>query len=161
MPEWARRIKIVPTDPGAIDARLAFSALPSKKARELEPQLARAGIAVCSNASAFRNERDVPLLLPEVNPEHVGLVTFQRRDRKWTGCIATNPNCASAGLTVSLKALHEAFGVRRVFVASMQAVSGAGYPGVSSMDIQDNVIPWIEAEEDKVEWEPRKMMGRF
>ena len=103
--------------------------------------------------------RDVPILLPEVNPDHAGLLAVQRRARGWKGGIVTNPNCTSTGLTVALKALQDAFGLRRAFVVSLQALSGAGYPGVASLDIIDNVIPYIGGEEDKVEWEPRKMLG--
>jgi aspartate-semialdehyde dehydrogenase len=114
---------------------------------------------VCSNASTYRRDPDVPLLIPEVNAGHIALVRRQRQQRGWRGAILTNPNCTSTGLTVALKALDDAFGVRRAFVVSMQALSGAGYPGVPSLDILDNVIPYIGGEEDKVEWEPRKMLG--
>ena len=116
---------------------------------------------MCSNASAFRKEADVPILLPEVNADHVRLVESQRRVRDWPGCIVTNPNCTSTGLTVSLKALQDAFGLRRAIVVSLQALSGAGYPGVASLDILDNVIPNVNGEEAKVEWEPRKMLGEI
>ncbi|MFM8320269.1 MAG: aspartate-semialdehyde dehydrogenase, partial [Chloroflexota bacterium] len=121
----------------------------------------QAGFAVCSNASSYRRDEDVPLLLPEVNADHIHLVKQQRQKRGWSGCILTNPNCTSTGLTVALKALQGAFGLRRAFVVSMQALSGAGYPGVASLDVIDNVIPYIGGEEEKVEWEPRKMLGRF
>jgi aspartate-semialdehyde dehydrogenase len=159
MPDWAARMKVLPSEPDSIPARIAFSALPAGQARDLEPYFARAGLAVCSNASAFRQEPDVPLLLPEVNADHVALVEVQRRARGWSGCIVTNPNCTSTGLTVALKALKDAFGLRRVVAVSLQAVSGAGYPGVPSLDILDNVIPYIPGEESKVEVEPRKMLG--
>jgi aspartate-semialdehyde dehydrogenase len=99
--------------------------------------------------------------LPEVNAEHIQLVKIQRQQRGWSGCILTNPNCTSTGLTVALKALDDAFGVKKVFAVSLQALSGAGYPGVSSLDIIDNVIPNIGGEEEKVEWEPRKMLGKL
>ena len=162
MPAWARDMVVVPCSPEAIDARIVFSALPADLAKDLEPQFARAGFAVCSNASSYRREADVPLLLPEVNADHIGLVRAQRQARGWSGCLTTNPNCTSTGLTVALKALQDAFGLKRVFAVSLQALSGAGYPGVPSMDIIDNVIPYIGgAEEDKVEWEPRKMLGKF
>ncbi len=161
MPAWAAEMKVVPVSPEQIDARIVFSALPSEAACQVEPEFARAGAAVCSNASAFRTAEDVPLLLPEVNPEHIGLIPRQRRERGWRGCIVTNPNCTSTGLTVALKALQEAFGVQRAFVVSLQALSGAGYPGVPSLDVIDNVIPYIGGEEEKVEWEPRKMLGRL
>ena len=161
MPAWARAMPLLHSDPQHLPVRIAFSALPADLARELEPKFAQAGITVCSNASAFRREVDTPILLPEVNPEHAGLVEVQRRQRGWKGCIVTNPNCTSTGLTVALKALQDAFGVRRVFAVSLQALSGAGYPGVSSLDILDNVIPYIGGEEEKVEWEPLKMLGRL
>lgn len=162
MPAWAGSLVLQhSTDAVDCGARLAFSALPSDKARELEPLYARAGVVVCSNASAYRQEADVPLLLPEVNPDHTALVAVQRRQRGWTGAILTNPNCTSTGLTVALKALQDAFGLRRAFCVSLQALSGAGYPGVPSLDIIDNVIPNISGEEEKVELEPRKMLGRL
>jgi len=161
MPAWARQMVVEPTLAEAVTAKIAFSALPPDLAGELEPCFARAGVAVCSNASAFRREPDVPILLPEVNADHVRVVERQRRERGWPGCIVTNPNCTSTGLTVVLKALQNAFGLRRAIVVSMQALSGAGYPGVASLDILDNVIPIINGEESKVEWEPRKMLGEI
>jgi aspartate-semialdehyde dehydrogenase len=100
-------------------------------------------------------------LLPEVNADHLDLIPIQRQRRGWSGCIVTNPNCTSTGLTVALKALQGAFGLKRVFAVSLQALSGAGYPGVASLDIIDNVVPYIGGEEEKVEWEPRKMLGRL
>jgi aspartate-semialdehyde dehydrogenase len=160
MPEWAEKMVVVPTDPrAAASAALAFSALPTDIAKIVEPEFARAGILVCSNASAYRKEADVPILVPEVNAGHAALIDMQRRERGWSGGIVTNPNCTSTGMTVALKALLDSFGLKRVFAVSMQAVSGAGYPGVASMDILDNVIPNIDGEETKVEWEPRKMLG--
>lgn len=161
MPAWAREMTVLPPTPEAVQARLVFSALPSEQAQEVEPQFARAGAAVCSNASAWRTAPDVPLLMPEVNAPHIALVREQRRQRGWSGCIVTNPNCTSAGMTVALKALDEAFGVRQAFVVSLQALSGAGYPGVPSLDVADNIIPYIGGEEEKIEWEPRKMLGRL
>ncbi len=162
MPEWARKMPVLASEPEAINgARLTFSALPAEIAREVEPALAQAGVAVCSNASAFRRDADVPLLIPEVNPDHAHLVEVQRKRRGWSGWIATNPNCTSTGMTIALKALQDAFGLKRVFAVSLQALSGAGYPGVASLDIADNVIPFIGGEEDKVEWEPRKMLGKL
>lgn len=161
MPSWARKLHVAPTSPDAFNARLVFSALPSKAAKELEPAFAQRGAMVCSNASAYRAEPDVPLLMPEVNPEHTRLLDVQRQLRGWTGGIVTNSNCTSTGPTVVLKALQESFNIERVFLVSMQALSGAGYPGVASLDIIDNVIPYIRSEEEKVEWEPRKMLGRY
>jgi aspartate-semialdehyde dehydrogenase len=159
MPEKAAGMTVVDSVPDAVSVPLAFSALPSGVAKEKEPLFAEAGIAVCTNAGAYRQELDVPILLPEVNPSHAGLIPIQRRNRGWTGLIATNPNCTSTGATITLRALLDSFGVRKVFMVSLQALSGAGYPGVPSMDITDNVIPFISNEEPKVQWEPRKMLG--
>lgn len=162
MPVWAREMVVVPATPQAVQARIVFSALPAELAQDLEPQFAQAGMAVCSNASSYRRDNDVPLLLPEINADHIGLIPQQRQARGWSGCILTNPNCTSSGLAVALKALEQAFGLQRAFVVSLQALSGAGYPGVPSLDIIDNVIPYIGgSEEDKVEWESRKMLGKF
>ena len=161
MPEWAKTMLVTSSTPESTSARLAFSALPTDTAKQVEPQFAQAGLMVCSNASAYRQEADVPILLPEVNADHAEIVEVQRRKRGWTGGIVTNPNCTSTGMTVALKALLDGFGLKRVFAVSLQAISGAGYPGVASMDIIDNVIPNIEGEEAKVEWEPRKMLGSF
>jgi aspartate-semialdehyde dehydrogenase len=162
MPAWAREMTLVPAAPGAVaGAKIVFSALPADLAKSLEPEFARAGMAVCSNASSYRREADVPLLLPEVNAEHIQLIRQQRQNRGWSGAILTNPNCTSTGLTVALKALDEAFGLKKAFIVSLQALSGAGYPGVPSLDIIDNVIPNIGGEEEKVEWEPLKMLGKL
>jgi aspartate-semialdehyde dehydrogenase len=159
MPEWSCNMRIVESVPAHIGAAIVFSALPSRVAHQLEPEFANQGIFVCSNASAYREAPDVPLLLPEVNPDHTRLLERQQRQRGWRGGIVTNPNCTSTGMTVSLKALNDAFGVRKVFAVSLQAVSGAGLPGVPSMQILDNVIPFISGEEEKFAWEPRKMLG--
>jgi aspartate-semialdehyde dehydrogenase len=161
MPDYAHDMVVVPATSESVNAKIVFSALHNEIAKKLEPQFARAGAAVCSNASSYRREEDVPLLLPEVNAEHIQLVKIQRKQRGWSGCILTNPNCTSTGLTIALKALDDSFGVKKVFAVSLQALSGAGYPGVSSLDIIDNVIPNIGGEEEKVEWEPRKMLGKL
>jgi aspartate-semialdehyde dehydrogenase len=160
MPEYARNVRVVPTEPG-IDSAIVFSALPSDQAKAIEPAFARAGHAVCSNASSYRMEADVPLLIPEVNPDHTSLIRVQQKNRGWSGFIATNPNCTSTGFTIAFRPLLDAFGIRKAFVVSMQALSGAGYPGVASLDATDNVIPYIGGEEAKVESEPRKMLGRL
>jgi aspartate-semialdehyde dehydrogenase len=161
MPEYARSMTVQPTQPDG-ESALAFSALPADLAREAEPAYAAAGKAVCSNASAFRMDEDVPLLIPDVNPDHTRLIEFQRKNRGWKGFIVTNPNCTSTGLTMALRPVLDAFGIRRMIAVSLQAVSGAGYPGVASLDILDNVIPYVGgAEEEKVETEPRKMLGEF
>jgi aspartate-semialdehyde dehydrogenase len=163
MPEYARDMIVVPATTDAVQAKIVFSALHNEVAKDLEPQFAKAGAAVCSNASSYRRGEDVPLLLPEVNADHIHLVTQQRKNHGWSGCLTTNPNCTSTGLTIALKALDDAFSVKKVFAVSLQALSGAGYPGVSSLDIIDNVIPNIGngGEEEKVEWEPRKMLGKL
>jgi aspartate-semialdehyde dehydrogenase len=159
MPAWARELSIAPTEVEALNVPLVFSALPASAAAQVEPQFAQAGVMVCSNASAYRGAADVPILLPEVNPGHIDILPHQRQSRGWSGAIVTNSNCTSTGASIALKALQEAFGLRRVFLFSMQAISGAGYPGVPSMDIIDNVVPYIQGEEEKVEWEARKILG--
>jgi aspartate-semialdehyde dehydrogenase len=161
MPDYARDMIIVPATTDAVQVKIVFSALHTEIAKDLEPQFAKAGSAVCSNASTYRRSEDVPLLLPEVNADHIQLVKQQRINHGWSGCLTTNPNCTSTGLTVALKALDDAFGVKKVFAVSLQALSGAGYPGVPSLDIIDNVIPNINGEEEKVEWEPLKMLGKL
>lgn len=140
---------------------LAFSALPADQARESEPLWAAAGALVCSNASAYRMDPLVPLLIPEVNPEHVALVENQRNARGWTGAIVTNPNCSTITLVMALKPLHDAFGITQVHATTLQAISGAGYPGVASLDILDNVVPYIGGEEEKIESEPLKLLGTY
>jgi aspartate-semialdehyde dehydrogenase len=158
IPKAVRNMVVQPIEPG-LDCRLVFSALPSQVARLTEERFAQAGYAVCSNASAHRVDADVPLLIPEVNPEHTALIDIQRARRGWSGLIASSANCMSIPLTLALKPLFETFGPRRLFVTSMQAISGAGYPGVASLDIMGNVVPYIRGEEDKVESEPCKMLG--
>lgn len=143
------------------DCQIIFSALPSSTAGPTEEAFAAAGYAVFSNASSHRMDPDVPLMITEVNPHHAGLIEYQRQHRGWSGFIVTNANCSATHLTCALKPLHDAFGLEKVFVVTMQAVSGAGYPGVSSLDIVDNVIPYIGNEEPKLEAEPRKMLGRL
>ena len=145
--------------PQAAPAGIVFSALDSAPARELEPLFAIAGSWVFSNASAYRMEADVPLVVPEVNAAHLGLVPRQRRERGYSGAIVCNPNCTATVLAMALGPLHAAFGVEAVLMTSMQAASGAGYPGVPALDILGNVIPYIRGEEEKVEEETRKMLG--
>ena len=163
MPDYAKDMIVVPASTEAVQAQIVFSALHTEVANELEPQFAKAGAAVCSNASSYRRGADVPLLLPEINADHIHLIKHQRQNRGWSGCIVTNPNCTSTGLTIALKVLDNEFGVKKVFATSLQALSGAGYPGVPSLDIMDNVIPNVAngGEEEKVEWEPRKMLGKL
>lgn len=140
---------------------VVFSALDSGPAAEIEPLFAAAGALVFSNASAFRMAADVPLLVPEANADHIGLLDLQRRERGWKGGIVCNPNCTATVLVMGLAPLHQAFGIEQIFMTSMQAVSGAGYPGVSSLDILGNVVPFIRNEEEKVEEETPKMLGRL
>lgn len=142
-----------------LPARVVFSALPSAVARTVEPVFARAGYAVCSNAAAFRQEPGVPLLIPEVNADHVEMIERQRAERGWPGLIVTSPNCTTTGIVMPLKPLDRAFGLRQVSAVSMQAISGAGYPGVASLDVLDNVVPFIGGEEEKIEQETRLLLG--
>jgi len=160
-PASVRELIVQPCEPG-LDCEIVFSALPSSVAGPIEERMAAAGYGVLSNASSHRMDADVPLLIPEVNPDHLQLIPIQRANRGWDkGFIVTDPNCSTAGLTVALKPLHEAFGVRRVVVTTMQALSGAGYPGVPALDSLDNVIPYISEEEEKMAREPRKLLGTF
>ncbi|WP_129629739.1 aspartate-semialdehyde dehydrogenase [Candidatus Oscillochloris fontis] len=158
MPAAVRDIRILSED-AELDTPLVFSALPSKTAGIIEARLAAAGHVVCSNASDYRMAEDVPLLIPEVNPEHLELIAVQRKNRGWRGAIVTNPNCTATAPTMVLRPLLDAFGVEKVLLVSMQALSGAGYPGVPSYDATENVIPYIGGEEPKVEEEPQKMLG--
>jgi aspartate-semialdehyde dehydrogenase len=144
-----------------LDCQLVFSALPSKVAGPVEERFAQRGYVVCSNASFHRLDADVPLLIPEVNPDHTALINTQRRRRGWKGFIVTSANCSALPLSLALKPLQDAFGLRKLSVVTMQAVSGAGYPGVPAMDILGNVVPLIKGEEDKVEWESRKLLGKL
>jgi aspartate-semialdehyde dehydrogenase len=130
-------------------------------AADVEKDFARAGHAVVSNSSNYRMDPDVPLLIPEVNPDHLALVRVQRKERRWGGMIVTNPNCTTVGLVMSLAPLEKKFGLDKVMMTSLQAVSGAGYPGVPTLDILGNVIPFISGEEEKVEREARKLLGRM
>jgi aspartate-semialdehyde dehydrogenase len=152
---------VLPCDPAHVSAPVVFSALDSSIAGDVEAAFARAGRLVLSNARNFRLEADVPLVIPEVNGDHLGLLAAQRRSRGWTGGIVTNCNCAVTVAATALAPLHERFGVREVFIATMQAVSGAGYPGVASLDILGNVIPFIQDEEPKIERELQKILGRL
>ncbi len=139
---------------------IVFSALDAATAREAEPACARRGMLVFSNASAHRMEEDVPLLIPEINPDSLDLIDHQRSRRGWKGAIVTNANCSTMFLAMALAPLDRAFGIEKVVVSTMQAVSGAGYPGVPSLDILGNVIPDIPDEADKIEREVGKILGR-
>ncbi|MCL7454109.1 MAG: aspartate-semialdehyde dehydrogenase [Anaerolineae bacterium] len=159
-PPGLGEMPVQPLEPD-LPARLVFSALPGNVAAEVEPVFARAGYAVCSNASAYRQAPDVPLIIPELNADHVGMIPDQRASQGWPGLIVTSPNCTTTGICIPLKALDEAFGARQVAAVSMQAISGAGYPGVPSLDILGNVIPYIGGEEEKIEEETRLLLGRM
>src|SRR5712692_1191590 len=163
MPTSAASLPVVSCTPEAlpVDVKIAFSALPAEVAGEIEAAFARAGIAVFSNAKNYRMQDDVPLLIPEVNPNHALALVQQRKKRGWSGCIITNANCSATPLVMALKPIQEAFGVRKVMVTTLQAISGAGYPGIPSYDILDNAIPYISGEEEKVESETRKMLGTW
>src|SRR5262245_35282946 len=150
---------VLPCDPDKLSSPIVFSALDAGVAGDLEPAFARTGAMVLSNAKNFRMDPDVPLVIAEVNASHLDLLEQQRRARGWSGGIVTNATCAATVATVALAPLHEAFGVLQVFAVTMQAVSGAGYPGVASLDILGNVIPYIGEEEAKIEREIPKMLG--
>lgn len=152
-------LEVTTCDPARVESKVVFSALDSSVAGDVEKAFANAGAVVLSNAKNHRMDPDVPLVIPEVNADHLALIDVQREKRGWPGAIVTNANCASTVVTVPLAPLHEAFGVRQAVVVTMQAVSGAGYPGVPSMDILGSVIPYIGGEEDKIETEPNKMLG--
>ncbi|MDY6764117.1 MAG: aspartate-semialdehyde dehydrogenase [Halobacteria archaeon] len=162
MPDDVRDITVSETSTRSVsgDVELVFSALPSSVAKNVEPEFAQEGYVVASNAGWARMDEDVPLLIPEVNPEHLGLLEIQRDERGWDGALIKNPNCSAITLTPTLAALHD-FGLSKATVATLQAVSGAGYSGVKSMQILDNVLPYIGGEEGKVETEPLKILGTF
>ena len=160
IPEDVADLDVVSIEPKAVkDVDVVFSALPADVAQKVEEDFAKAGYVVVSNASAHRMDPDVPLLNPEINCDHVSLLEEQRKRRKWDGAIVTNPNCSASILTLPLKPIYDKFGINKVIVSTMQAVSGAGYPGVPSLDIIDNVIPFIEKEEEKLETETLKILG--
>lgn len=140
---------------------VVFSALPTAEARELEPVFAAAGYAVVTNASAYRMMTHVPLLIPEINPNHTGLIPAQQAANNWPGFIVASPNCSTTSAILPMKILQDAFGLEAAIIVTMQALSGAGYPGVSAMDIMDNVVPYIGGEDGKLESEPKKLLGTF
>lgn len=144
-----------------LDSPIIFSALPSDVAGEIEQRMAKEGHAVLSNTSTHRMDPDVPLLIPEVNADHVHAIESQRQNRGWSGFIATNPNCSTIHMVLALKPLQQSFGLDAVAVTTLQAVSGAGYPGVPSLDMIDNVVPYIGEEEDKMETETKKLLGGY
>jgi aspartate-semialdehyde dehydrogenase len=159
LPRRVAALTVNSASPAKDTPKLIFAALDSTAAREIEPAFADAGCAVVSNSGAFRMAHDVPLVIPEVNGDHVSLLKTQKWYQKNGGFMVTNPNCSAIGLVMALAPLHRRFGVEKVFVTTMQAVSGAGYPGVPSLDILGNVIPYIGGEEEKMEAESRKLLG--
>jgi aspartate-semialdehyde dehydrogenase len=158
-PEGVLAMNVEACVPGAAP-RILFSALDAAAAMDIEPAFAAAGHIVVSNARSYRMFADVPLVIPEVNADHLRLIARQRRERGWTGAIVTNPNCSTVVLSIVLAALR-GFGLSRVMVTTLQAVSGAGYPGVASLDILGNVIPAISGEEEKMESETQKILGSY
>ncbi len=160
MPDVARDLTVKPLG-SPLDARVVFSALPSDVAGDIEIEYARQGHLVFSNASNHRMDPLVPLMVPEVNAEHGALLRDQRRVKGWSGYIITNPNCSAAVLVTALAPLQRAYGITSLLVTTLQAASGAGYPGLPSLDILDNAIPYIGGEEAKLESEPRKMLGLY
>ncbi len=160
IPEKVGGLVVRPCAPD-LKCRVAFSGLDSAVAGPIEEDFARAGYVVLSNSKNHRLDEDVPLVIPEVNPEHLGLIPIQRRHRQSKGYMVTNSNCTTMFLAMALGPIHKAFTLEKVFMVSMQAVSGAGYPGVASLDILGNVIPFIGGEEEKVEIETRKILGTF
>jgi aspartate-semialdehyde dehydrogenase len=159
IPAKIAAMKVSAAAPDSSTPKLVFAALDATAAQQIEPGFAEAGHAVVSNSSAFRMAEDVPLIIPEVNGDHVPLIKTQKWYKKNGGFMVTNPNCSAIGLVLALAPLHRRFGIDKIFVATMQAISGAGYPGVPSMDILGNVIPYIAKEEDKMEAETRKLLG--
>ena len=161
IPGTARDLIVKGLDP-SLDCDFVFSALDSSVAGAAEEEFARAGYPVVSNSRNHRTDPDVPLLIPEVNAAHLDAIPRQQKNRGYdTGFIVTNPNCSTAGLVLVLKPLADAFGLEKVFVVTLQAISGAGYPGVASLDIQGNVVPFISGEEEKMESEPQKLLGKW
>jgi aspartate-semialdehyde dehydrogenase len=160
LPERIAQMTLQPNTPTGSDLpRIIFSSVDAPIARELEPLFAAAGCAVISNSSAFRMDPSTPLVVPEVNADHFGVIESQPTRKQSGGFLVTNPNCCAIGLVLPLAALHQRFGIEKLFVATMQAVSGAGYPGVPSLDILGNVIPYIKSEEEKLQEEVGKLLG--
>jgi aspartate-semialdehyde dehydrogenase len=158
IPQQVAKMKVSAAQPEGAP-KVIFAALDASIAAEMEPKFAEAGCAVITNSSALRMKSDVPLVIPEVNPDHIRLIETQNWRAKSGGFVVTNPNCSAIGLVVALKPLQERFGIDTVMAVTMQAVSGAGYPGVPSLDILGNVIPYIPKEEEKMEEETRKLLG--
>jgi len=160
LPERIANMVVSPADPAGAP-KIIFASIDAAIARELEPKFAAAGCAVLSNSSAFRMAPNVPLVIPEINAEHLGLIEEQEWRKASGGYLVTNPNCSTIGLVLALKPLEERFGIEKIFVSTMQAISGAGYPGVPSLDILGNVVPYIGGEEEKMEAETLKLLGKL
>ena len=162
LPDDMARMQVQLTEPKYFDGvDFVFSGLDSAVATEVEGAFARAGIPVISNAKNYRMQENVPLLVPEVNPDHIELIKTQDFTSDCNGWIVTNPNCVAVPLSMALKPLHDAFGIKSIIMTSLQAISGAGYPGVASLDILGNVIPFISGEEPKIAPETRKLLGQL
>jgi len=161
LPREFQNLEIKECDPSQMDCEIVFSALDASIAGEVETAFAKSGIAVFSNSKNHRLSQLVPLTIPEVNPEHFGLLELQQKEGGSKGFIVTNSNCSTMFLAMALAPIHQKYGVEKVQVTTMQAVSGAGYPGVPSLDILGNVIPYIGGEEEKIEIEARKILGEF
>jgi len=160
IPAAVAKMQVSPAKPDGAP-KIIFDALDASIAAELEPRFADSGCAVVSNSSALRMKEDVPLVIPEVNGDHIKLIDIQSWRKKYGGYVVTNPNCSAIGLVIALDPLHQHFGLETVMAVTMQAVSGAGYPGVASLDILGNVIPYIRNEEEKMEEETRKLLGKL
>jgi aspartate-semialdehyde dehydrogenase len=160
MPARVAEMRVSPATPEGAP-KIIFAALDASIAAEMEPRFAAAGCAVITNSSALRMQGDVPLVIPEVNPDHIQMIDGQAWRKKSGGFVVTNPNCSAIGLVMALKPLQDMFDIETVMAVTMQAVSGAGYPGVASLDILGNVIPYIPKEEEKMEEETRKLLGRL
>jgi aspartate-semialdehyde dehydrogenase len=160
LPERIAHMTVSPADPEGAP-KIIFAALDAAIARDMEPKFANAGCAVVSNSSAYRMAPNVPLVIPEINADHLHLIEEQPSRRDCGGYMVTNPNCSTIGLVMALKPIEERFGIEQIFVTTMQAISGAGYPGVPSMDILGNVIPYIGSEEEKMEAETLKLLGQL
>lgn len=161
MPEYIKDMEIQPISEIVPDVQLVFSALPSGVAESVEVELAQKGKIVTSNASAHRMEKDVPLLIPEINPDHLTLLDIQKKARAWNGALLTNPNCSTIVLCLALKPIMDVYGIKQVTAVTLQAVSGAGYPGLPSLEILGNVIPYIDGEEQKLVKETAKILGTY
>ncbi len=161
IPEKFQEVEVKPSEPRSLDLDIIFSAIPADEARKVELSFAKAGFPVVSNASAYRMDPTVPLIIPEVNPDHLRLLDMQRKAKGWDGFIVTDPNCSTINLALVLKPIQDLLTIEKVVVTTMQSISGAGYPGVPSISIVDNVIPFIQGEEEKMIRETKKILGRL